>query len=203
MNIIPKSVESLIKILTEIPGIGSKTAERIAIYLITSKEPLIDKFLNAFQEVKGEVKICSECGMISDSNPCKICSSSERDRKLICVVESPIDVITIEKTGEFNGIYHILGGVISPIEGIGPGDLNIEKLIDKINKYNANEVFIALDPDAEGETTSSFLASIIRKNNPIVKITSIAKGIPLGGNIEYSDLLTLSRAIKFRNKIEL
>ncbi|MGB9620885.1 MAG: recombination mediator RecR [Brevinematia bacterium] len=202
MDIIPKEVENLIKILTEIPGIGNKTAERIAIYLITSKDNLIDKFLTTFQSVKDNIKTCSECGMISDSDPCKVCSSPERNKNVICIVEHPTDVIVIEKTGEFNGVYHILGGVISPIEGIGPGDLNIDKLIDRINKYNVEEIFIALDPDAEGETTTSFLVSIIRKVNPNISITSIAKGIPLGGNIEYSDLLTLSRAIKFRNKIE-
>jgi recombination protein RecR len=202
MDIIPKEVENLIKILTEIPGIGNKTAERIAIYLITSKDNLIDKFLTTFQSVKDNIKTCSECGMISDTDPCKVCSSPERNKNVICIVEHPTDVIVIEKTGEFNGVYHILGGVISPIEGIGPGDLNIDKLIDRINKYNVEEIFIALDPDAEGETTTSFLVSIIRKVNPNISITSIAKGIPLGGNIEYSDLLTLSRAIKFRNKIE-
>ncbi|MGC8766472.1 MAG: recombination mediator RecR [Brevinematia bacterium] len=202
MDIIPKEVKNLIKILTEIPGIGNKTAERIAIYLITSKDNLIDKFLTTFQSVKDNIKTCSECGMISDSDPCKVCSSPERNKNVICIVEHPTDVIVIEKTGEFNGVYHILGGVISPIEGIGPGDLNIDKLIDRINKYNVEEIFIALDPDAEGETTTSFLVSIIRKVNPNISITSIAKGIPLGGNIEYSDLLTLSRAIKFRNKIE-
>lgn len=202
MEILPRSIEDLVEVFNQFPGIGQKTAERMAFYLIVSKENLIDKLLNSLNLVKSEIKICSECGMISDSDPCKICSSPERDKSIICVVEQPSDVLVIEKTNEFNGVYHVLGGVISPIEGVGPGDLSIDKLIRRIKENNAREVFFALDPDSEGETTTSFITSLIKKNQIDVVITTIAKGVPLGGNIEYSDLLTLSRAIKGRSRVE-
>lgn len=202
MEILPRSIEDLVEVFNQFPGIGQKTAERMAFYLIVSKENLIDKLLNSLNLVKSEIKICSECGMISDSDPCKICSSPERDKSIICVVEQPSDVLVIEKTDEFNGVYHVLGGVISPIEGVGPGDLSIDKLIRRIKENNAREVFFALDPDSEGETTTSFITSLIKKNQIDVVITTIAKGVPLGGNIEYSDLLTLSRAIKGRSRVE-
>ncbi|MFN4245067.1 MAG: recombination mediator RecR [Brevinematia bacterium] len=202
MNILPKGLEDLIGILSEIPGIGPKTAERIAFFIVVSKDNFIDKLLDSISNLKNTIKLCSECGIISDSDPCKICSSYDRDKEVICVVEKANDVLVIEKTGEFNGVYHVLGGVISPIEGVGPKDISIDKLISRITKNNVRELFFALDPDAEGETTISFIVSIIKKMNINVSFTSIAKGIPLGGNIEYSDLLTLSRAIKNRNKIE-
>ncbi len=202
MDILPKSLEDLVKILNEIPGIGPKTAERIAFFIVVSKSDFIEKLLNSLSKVKSEIKVCSECGMVSDSDPCKICSSSDRDKQIICVVEKPNDVLVIEKTEEFNGVYHVLGGVISPIEGIGPRDISIDKLISRIVSNNVKELFFALDPDAEGETTLSFIVSIVRKMNINLTFTSIAKGIPMGGNIEYSDPFTLSKAIKSRSKIE-
>ncbi|MCX8028477.1 MAG: recombination mediator RecR [Brevinematales bacterium] len=202
MEILPKSIEELVDILSEIPGIGPKTAERISFHILMSKDKLLDRLTYSLEKVKKEIKICSECGMISDTNPCKICSSPERDMKIICVVEKPNDVVAIEKTEHYNGIYHVLGGVISPIEGIGPSDISIDKLMERITRNKVEEVFFALDPDSEGETTISYITSLIQKRGINVKMTSLAKGIPLGGNIEYSDTLTLSRAIKNRNKIE-
>lgn len=202
MDIFPKSVNDLIEVLSEIPGIGPKTAERMAFYITISKNSIIDKLLYSLSKVKEEVKICSECGMVSDTDPCRICSSPSRDSSIVCVVEKPNDVITIEKTGEFNGVYHVLGGVISPVEGVGPSDLSIDKLLSRIVKNKVKEVFLALDPDTEGETTSSYIISLVKQKGIDVVFTSIAKGIPMGGNIEYSDLLTLSKAIKNRNRID-
>jgi len=201
MDIFPKSVNDLIEVLSEIPGIGPKTAERMAFYITISKNSIIDKLLYSLSKVKEEVKICSECGMVSDTDPCRICSSPSRDSSIVCVVEKPNDVITIEKTGEFNGVYHVLGGVISPVEGVGPSDLSIDKLLSRIVKNKVREIFLALDPDTEGETTSSYIISLVKQKGIDVVFTSIAKGIPMGGNIEYSDLLTLSKAIKNRNRI--
>ncbi len=202
MDIFPKSVNDLIEVLSEIPGIGPKTAERMAFYITISKNSIIDKLLYSLSKVKEEVKICSECGMVSDTDPCRICSSPSRDSSIVCVVEKPNDVITIEKTGEFNGVYHVLGGVISPVEGVGPSDLSIDKLLSRIVKNKVREIFLALDPDTEGETTSSYIISLVKQKGIDVVFTSIAKGIPMGGNIEYSDLLTLSKAIKNRNRID-
>lgn len=202
MEILPKSLEELVEILSEIPGIGPKTAEKISFHIVVSKNDLISRLIGSLSKIKEEVKLCSECGMLSDSDPCRICSSPERNKRVICVVEKPGDVLTIERTNEFDGVYHVLGGVIAPLEGVGPGDISIDSLIGRIREYGVEEVFFALDPDAEGETTMLFIASLIKKYNLDVVMTSLARGIPLGGNIEYSDLLTLSRAIKGRNRIE-
>lgn len=202
MDILPRSVKEMIEVLSDISGIGPKTAERIALFIITSKSDIVTRLSNAIEKLKNEVKVCSECGMVSDTDPCVICSSPERNRKVICVVEKPSDVLVIEKTEQYDGLYHVLGGVISPLDGIGPEDLPINKLIDRIKKLEVEEVFFALDPDSEGEITTSYIVSLIRKSDIDVRITSIAKGIPLGGNIEYSDILTLSRAIKNRNIID-
>ncbi|MEN2998102.1 MAG: recombination mediator RecR [Brevinematia bacterium] len=202
MEILPKSLENFIEILSEISGIGPKTAERVAFHIVTAKNDFITRLIESLSKIKEEIRICSECGIISDSDPCKICSSPNRDKTIICVVEKSSDVLAIEKTNEFNGIYHVLGGVIAPLEGIGPDDISIDKLLRRIKEKNIKEVFFALDPDAEGETTTSFIVTLIRKANINVTTTSIAKGVPLGGNIEYSDLLTLSKAIKGRSRIE-
>jgi len=199
-EILPKQIESLINILSTIPGIGSKTAERISFYIITSKDNMVQKLIDVFSDIKENIKICSECGMISDTDPCHICLSPDRNREIMCVVEKPTDVITIEKTGEYNGLYHVLWGVISPLEGVGPSDINISKLIERIKKLGIKEVFFALDPDSEGETTMAFIVSKLRDIGDL-SITTIARGIPLGGNIEYSDMYTLSRAIRFRTKL--
>ncbi|MCS7299617.1 MAG: recombination mediator RecR [Spirochaetia bacterium] len=202
MNILPNSVKEMIEVLSDISGIGPKTAERIALFIITSKSDIISRLSNVIEKLKNEVKVCSECGMVSDTDPCVVCSSLERNRKVICVVEKPSDVLVIEKTEQYDGLYHVLGGVISPLDGVGPGDLPINKLIDRIKKLEVEEVFFALDPDSEGEITTSYIVSLIRKSAIDVKITSVAKGVPLGGNIEYSDTLTLSRAIKNRSIID-
>lgn len=203
MDILPKSVKEMIEVLSDIPGIGPKTAERIALFIITSKLDMVSRLSNAVERLKNEVKVCSECGMISDTDPCVICSSPERNSKIICIVEKPSDVLAIEKTDQYDGLYHVLGGVISPLEGVAPEDLPIDKLIDRIKKLGVEEVFLALDPDADGEITANYIVSYIRKYKIDVRITSIAKGVPLGGNIEYSDTNTLSRAIKNRSEVDI
>jgi recombination protein RecR len=199
-DILPKQINELSDLLSSIPGIGIKTAERIAFYMTTSKDNIVEKLIEVLINIRDNVKVCSECGMVSDTDPCSICSSNERNKKVICVVEKPSDVVMIEKTGEFNGLYHVLGGVISPLEGVGPSDIRIQKLVERVEKLGIEEVFFALDPDSEGETTMTFIISKLR-NMSDLKITTIAKGIPVGGNIEYSDPYTLSKAIRFRTKL--
>ncbi len=201
MEIFPRVLKNLSEVLSEIPGIGPKTAEKISFFMVSSKSNYIDKLVEILKIVKSSLVVCSECGLISEKDPCSICSSSERDTEILCVVEKPNDAIPIEKTGEFNGLYHVLGGVISPMEGIGPGDLKIQQLLNRIQKLNIKEIFIALDPDSEGEITTSFISSKVREKFPDITITTIAQGIPLGGNIEYSDIHTLSKAIRLRNRL--
>lgn len=203
MEIAPISIQDLIEILSQIPGIGHKTAERIAFYIVVFKgKEFLHDLINKLIEVQRKIKICSECGLISENDPCPVCTSPIRRKTVICVIEKSNDAILIEKTNEFKGLYHVLGGVISPIEGMGPGELNIPKLMERIKSLNVEEVFIAMDPDSEGEITTAYLATKIKELKPEITITTIAKGIPMGGNIEYSDIYTLSRAIRSRNRLE-
>lgn len=191
-----ESLEILIEELTRFPGIGRKTAQRLALYILKQPKEEVEKLVRAIIDVKEKIKYCSICYNITETDPCPICSSPKRDKTTICVVEEPMDVFAIEKTNEYNGVYHVLGGVLNPLEGIGPDDLKIKELIHRISSGGINEVIIALNPSVEGETTSIYIANLIKPFG--VKVTRIARGLPIGTALEYADTATIVRAIENR-----
>lgn len=205
MNILPKPVIKLIEAFSTLPGIGPKTASRLAFYLLNQPKDSVTAFSQALENITKNLKNCRRCFNISQDDLCPICSDSQRDDKSILVVEEPLDTVALEKTG-FRGRYHILGGVISPIDGIGPQELNISQLVDRL-KNEADiirEVIIATDPSLEGEATAIYIAKLInreKENGKLAKslsITRIARGLPVGGDIEYADEITLSNALEGR-----
>jgi recombination protein RecR len=194
-----ESLENLIEELTKFPGIGRKTAQRIAMFILKQPKEEVEKLVKAIIDVKEKIKYCSICFNITETDPCPICSNPKRDKSTICVVEEPMDVLAIEKTNEYNGVYHVLGGVINPLEGIGPEDLKIKELISRISAGGINEVIIALNPSVEGETTSMYVANLIKPFG--VKVSRIARGLPIGTALEYADTATIVRAIENRTTL--
>ncbi len=179
--------------LSKLPSIGKKTAQRLALHLLKSDKENVDSLIKAIGDLKTKLRFCSRCFNLSEDDLCEICKSEKRDRSLICVVEEASDVIAIEKTHEFNGLYHVLGGVLSPLSGISPDSLNIKELIRRFENEDIKEVILALNPDTEGETTSLYLAKLIK---PIgVKVSRIARGLPIGGDLEFADEATIGRAV--------
>ncbi len=199
MNQHPSLIKSLIDKLTRLPGIGPKAAERIVFYLLKQNNKFIDELNQNINSLKSEVKLCSQCFNISTQDLCPICGDAKRDKSIICVVAEPQDVLVIEKTGEYNGLYHILGGVLNPIENITPDKLKIKELAGRIKKNGVKEIIIATNPDLEGESTSMYLA---RQLKPLkLKITRLARGLPMGSTIEYADEVTISSALKGRQEV--
>jgi len=199
MNQHPPLIKSLINKLTQLPGLGPKAAERIVFYLLKQNNKFIDELSQNINSLKSEVKLCSQCFNISTQDLCPICGDPKRDKSIICVVAEPQDVLVIEKTGEYNGLYHILGGVLNPIENITPDKLKIKELVIRIKKNGIKEIIIATNPDLEGESTSMYLA---RQLKPLkLKITRLAKGLPMGSTIEYADEVTISSALKGRQEV--
>lgn len=191
-----ESLETLIEELTKFPGIGRKTAQRLALYILKQPKEEVEKLVQAIINVKEKIKYCSICYNITETDPCPICSSPKRDKTTICVVEEPMDVLAIEKTNEYNGLYHVIGGVLNPLEGIGPEDLKIKELIHRVSSGGIKEVIIALNPSVEGETTSIYIANLIKPFG--IKVTRIARGLPIGTALEYADIATIVRAIENR-----
>lgn len=189
-----QNIEKLVNILSSLPTIGKKTAQRLSYYLVKADSEFLETFANTLLELKNKVKLCKLCYNYSDEEICPICASDKRKKKIICVVEEPNDVIAIEKTNEFNGVYHVLHGFISPLDGIGANDLKIKELVQRIN--DVEEVILALNPSIEGETTSQYIAKLLRPFE--IKITRIASGVPMGSSLEFTDELTLSRALHSR-----
>jgi len=186
-------LENAVKQLSSLPGIGRKTALRLALYVLRQEESFTDNFTSALSALRHEVKYCKVCHNISDSDVCSICSDPRRDSSIVCVVENIREVMAIENTGQFNGLYHVLGGIISPIDGIGPADLEIDSLVERVKAGGIAEVLLALSTTMEGDTTNFY---IYRKLQPTgVKVTVIARGISIGDEIEYADEVTLGRAI--------
>ena len=194
----PESLKKLINCLKELPGIGEKTAERLAFSILEFDSEKIDSFIDAFSAIKN-IKKCSVCNNYSDSDICSICSDNLRSNETIFVVEKPKDVALFEKMGSYRGKYHVLGGLISPLNGINPEDINLDGLIDRIKKNNVSEVIIVLKPSIEGETTTQYITKILSKYN--VNISKIPIGIPLGTEIEYLDTMTLEMAFENRKNI--
>ncbi|MBN2723842.1 MAG: recombination protein RecR [Deltaproteobacteria bacterium] len=191
-------LDQLVDALSALPGIGKKTARRLAFFLVDSDTEISGKIVDAINQCNNLLGKCPQCGLYSIKNQnCSICSSENRNRNIICVVSRPQDVIAIESSHGFNGVYHILGGNIAPLDGIGPEDLTIDRLLDRISSDNVNELIFALDNTVDGETTSHYLAAVVPQN---VTISRIAAGIPFGGELEYTDGVTISRALEFRTQ---
>ena len=185
--------------LSKLPGIGKKTAQRLALYILKSEQDSVDRLVKSIADLKLKLHFCSRCFNLAEKDLCEICQNTKRDTSKICVVEEASDVIAIEKSNEYNGLYHVLGGVLSPLSGITANDLKIKELLFRFEKENISEVILALNPDTEGETTSLYLARLIKPLN--IKVTRIARGIPIGGDLEFADEATIGRAML--NRIDL
>ena len=196
----PSAVTELIEELKRLPGIGQKTAERLSFFLMRGSAERANKLADVIRNVKEKIVLCSECHGITEINPCEICQDPKRDSSLVCVVEEPHDVYVMENIGHFRGRYHVLMGVISPLDGIGPAELTIEALKERVQKNNINEVILATNPDMEGESTAIYIAKILKPGN--IKVTRIARGLPVGGEIEYADEVTLLKALEGRTEMK-
>ncbi|MBC8388670.1 MAG: recombination protein RecR [Actinobacteria bacterium] len=194
-----KSVENLINEFRKLPGIGPKSAKRIVFFLLKLSHSDIVKFSKNLIEMKEKVKFCSQCYSLTEEDVCHICRDQSRDRKKICIVEEVSDVIIVEKTGEYRGLYHILGGLLSPIENVGPEEIRVPRLLERVKANNIEEVIIAVNPTVEGESTAMYLKKILIPLG--VKVTKLASGLPVGGDLEYADEITIGRAISDRREL--
>lgn len=199
MSTYTESIEKLIEKLIKLPGIGKRSAERIVGYILNASKEEIKALSEAISRAKENVRFCRTCNNLSEQEFCKICQDNRRRKDIVCIVEKPSDVTAIEKAGVFNGVYHVLLGSISPLEGRGPGDLKIDSLINRIKVDSVKEIIIATDFDTEGETTALYLAKLIKPLG--VKLTRISVGIPMGSNLEYADTTTLSKSLESRREI--
>jgi recombination protein RecR len=194
------AVQDLIDELGRLPGVGPKSAQRIAFHLLASESDDVERLASTLVRVKNDVKFCTICGNVSESEQCRICTDDRRDPTVICVVEEPKDVLAVERTREFRGRYHVLGGAISPIDGVGPDDLRIRELLARLRDGVVTELILATDPNLEGEATATYLARMI---NPMgLTVSRLASGLPVGGDLEYADEVTLGRAFSGRRRVD-
>jgi recombination protein RecR len=196
---IAQPLQIAIEELSKLPSIGKKTAQRLALHILKSDNEQVNDLLKSIKELKTKLKFCERCFNLAEEELCEICKSAKRDKSILCVVEEASDVIAIEKTNEFNGVYHVLGGVLSPLSGVNPDQLKIKEMIRRFEKEKINEVILALNPDTEGETTSLYLAKLIKPLG--IKVTRIARGLPIGGDLEFADEATIGRAILNRGDL--
>lgn len=194
----PEPISKLIDSFTKLPGIGPKTAVRLAFFVLNMKEEDVLDFAKALVSAKRELTHCQVCGNITDQDPCHICQDQSRDQSIICVVQDPKDVIAMEKMREYNGLYHVLNGAISPMDGIGPEDINVPSLLDRLKNEQVLELILATNPNIEGEATAMYISRLIKPSG--IKTTRIAHGLPMGGDLEYADEVTLSKAIEGRRE---
>ena len=199
MSYYSPSIEKLIESFEKLPSIGHKTAVRLSFHMLDLNNEDTHEFINSIINAKANLKYCSNCYNISDTDPCPICSSPKRDSQVICVVEDVRDIMAMERTHEFKGVYHVLHGTISPMNGIGPEDIKIKELLNRISNGNIKEIIIATNPRVEGEATAIYLSKIIKPLG--IKVTRIAHGIPVGGDLEYTDEVTLSKALEGRREL--
>lgn len=200
MSLYIEPIEILSEKFRRLPGVGKKSAVRMAFSVLDLSEEEAQAFADAILDAKRNVRLCSVCGNMTDSDICAVCSDTERDRTTVCVVEDSRDVIAFERVREYNGLYHVLGGAISPLQGIGPGDLTTDLLLKRVGEGEIKEVIIATNPNVEGETTAMYLSRLLSPLN--IKTTRLAYGVPVGGNLEYADEVTLNRAIEGRREIK-
>lgn len=196
MQLIPKPIQHLIEEFGRLPSIGPRTAERLTFYLLRSQPATSEKLGQALLELHRSIQFCTICHNLAENPTCQICSSDQRDHSIIAIVEDPLDVVAIEKTGQFSGLYHVLGGVISPLDGIGPDQLTISQLFKRLQSNPIKEIILATNPVTEGEATAMYIRKQL-ENSPI-KVTRLARGLPVGGDLEYADQITLGRALQGR-----
>ena len=194
------AVQDLIDELGRLPGVGPKSAQRLAFHLLQADAADVQRLVEALTQVKAKVRFCETCFNVAEAEQCKICANPRRDRSSICVVEEPKDVVAIERTREFRGLYHVLGGAISPIDGVGPDDLRFRELMTRLASGEVTEIIIATDPNLEGEATASYLARFLKGMD--LKVTRLASGLPVGGDLEYADEVTLGRAFEGRRLLD-
>ena len=197
--VIPDSVTQLIEGFAQLPGIGPKTASRLTFYLLRRPAEQAEALADALRDLKRKTVFCSSCFNITEQSPCAVCRDEGRDRSIVCVVEEPLDVLAIDRTGEYRGLYHVLHGAISPVEGIGPDELRINELLARLSAEPAQEVLIATNPNLEGEATAMYLAQLLQPSG--VRVTRLARGLPVGGDLEYADVVTLGRALEGRREM--
>lgn len=199
MNYYPREFTKLINELAKLPGIGNKTAQRLAFNILQKSSEEAEKLSNAIIDAKNNIRECSVCGNLTDKEKCNICLDSRREQDVICVVESPKDLMSMEKIKEFRGVYHVLNGVISPIAGTGPDDINLKSLLNRIHENDVKEIILATNPNVEGEATAIFISRLVQPFN--VKVSRLAHGIPVGGDLEFTDEITLLKAMQGRKEI--
>ena len=199
MSYYPESVRELIKNLSKLPGIGEKTADRLAMHILRAPRREADRLVHSIMEVKEKIRLCAMCFSLSDAESCNICRDRNRDFSILCVVEQPADMVAIEKSGAFTGLYHILEGALSPMDGVGPDNIRIKELISRIAQGKIQEAVLATSTNIEGESTAAYIAELL--GNYSVKVTRIASGVPIGGDLKYVDQVTLKTAMKSRHPI--
>ncbi|OGG16700.1 recombination protein RecR [Candidatus Gottesmanbacteria bacterium RIFCSPHIGHO2_02_FULL_39_11] len=204
MKILPRSVEKLMESFQKLPGVGPKSASRLTFYLLHVPQTQLDEFSESLKNLKTSTVYCSICSNIGESDPCVICAEPERDHSIVCVVEEPIEILSVERTGKYKGVYHVLHGAIDPLNNIGPDEIKIKELIDRLEKDEIKEIILATNPTMEGEATAMYIRREIQKlksqipNLDGIKITRLAHGLPVGGDLEYADEVTLGRAMEGR-----
>lgn len=208
MASLPRAITNLVNVFERLPGIGPKSATRLAFYLLNTPLSFVEEISSDLLKLKKEIKICNKCFGVSESETCEICADDQRNHKLICVVESAIDVLAIENVGGFNGVYHVLGGVINPLNHVGPEELKVDELIEKVQRLVESnsaadnlEIILATNPTMEGEATALYIRKKLREINEEIKLTRIGSGLPMGADLEFADQATLSRAMDGRTKI--
>jgi recombination protein RecR len=193
-------IERVVRQLTKLPTIGRRTAQRLALFMVKTPEEEVRALVDAIVEMKEKVVYCSECGGITEQDPCAICRDTRRDRSVICVVEEPGNLMGIEKTAQYRGLYHVLHGRLSPLDGMGPEDLSVDRLLDRIRNLGVEEIIIATNPTVEGEATCDYVAQMVKPLG--IRITTIARGVPMGSDLDLADEVTLSRAIQGRGEVK-
>jgi len=199
--VLSPSVDNLVAQLTRLPGIGTRTAQRLAFHLLSTRKEEALALATAIEDVKERVRFCRECGNLTEEELCVICTDQRRDRTVVCVVEQPVDVIPLERTHEYRGLYHVLGGSLSPLDGVEPEHLRIDELLRRVAAGGIEEVVLATNPNMTGEATAAFLADRIRSARGDIRVTRLASGLPVGGDLEYADEVTLGRALAGRREL--
>jgi recombination protein RecR len=199
MDVTPRSVTRMIEEFHRLPGIGPKTAQRLTFFLLRAPKEQVQQLAESIKELRERITTCSICCNISEQNPCEICRDDSRDHAQICVVEEPLDMVALERTRQYKGVYHVLHGAISPVEGIGPEDLRIRELLNRVRNDRVAEVLLATNPNIEGEATAMYLERLIKPLG--IRLTRLARGLPVGGDLEYADEVTLTRALEGRSEM--
>jgi len=197
-SVLSPAVENLVAQLTKLPGIGRRTAQRLAFHLLSARAEEALELARAIEEIKARVRFCRECGNLTEEELCEVCVDPRRDRSVVCVVEQPVDVVSLERTHEYRGLYHVLGGALSPLDGVEPSDLRVEDLLARVGRDGIEEVVLATNPTMTGEATAAYLADRLRGR---AKVTRLASGLPVGGDLEYADEVTLGRALAGRREM--